>query len=107
MNTNEIYGVFVAYADGTGGKRRPVLIQKMVSNGVRVFRITSKYAEKSEAIKRNYFEISDWQEVGLQKPSWIDLQHEVVLSRTENFKLIGELSQNDIEALIRFIEQNS
>lgn len=40
---------------------------------MKVFRITSKFANKSSTIKKQYYEIKDWKEAGLKKPSWIDI----------------------------------
>lgn len=70
METNEIYTAYVAWS--TGGKRRPVLVIRDEYMQVYCYKITSKYKNKSETIKRNYYKIKDWSKSGLVMQSYVD-----------------------------------
>lgn len=52
MRTNQIYTAYVSW--GSDGKRRPVLIVEDKNKNVFCYRITSKYKNKSERIKKGY-----------------------------------------------------
>lgn len=88
-NTNVVGVAFVKYVDVAGeGKRRPVIIiNGLNKQGVRIaFKITSKYANKSIAIRNKYFEILDWRGCGLKKKSWIDLNTALNAEKLPDFK---------------------
>lgn len=96
MKINDIVSVYVGYIEGKGGKKRPVLIRKVLSDHIEVFKITSKYANKSDYIQQQYFPISDWKISGLKKPSWVDLGMRLSIpTKGVNFKKIGKLTTND------------
>lgn len=102
MRINEIYTAYVSW--GVSGKRRPVLVIEDRENNVFCYKITSKFSQKSEKIKRNYFPLKDWYQEGLVKQSYVDVGNIAKLSKEEiKFNFVGELSLRDIEALIRFI----
>lgn len=102
MRTNQIYTAYVSW--GSDGKRRPVLIVEDKNKNVFCYRITSKYKNKSERIKKNYFPLMDWKIEGLDKQSYIDVGDIIKLSKEHvSFRLVGELSIRDIEALVEFI----
>ena len=102
MRTNQIYIAYVSW--GLDGKRRPVLIVEDKNKNVFCYRITSKYKNKSERIKKNYFPLMDWKIEGLDKQSYVDVGDIIKLSKEHvSFRLIGELSTHDIEALVEFI----
>lgn len=104
MKTNEIYTAYVAW--NTGGKRRPVLVVRDEQTQVFCFRITSKYKNKSEKIKRNYYVIENWKYAGLFKQSYVDIGQLVPLSKEKvNFKLIGKLTLEDEQNLSKFIKK--
>ena len=72
---------------------------------MKVFRITSKFANKSSTIKKQYYEIKDWKEAGLKKPSWIDIGEAISFDLKDlNPKRIGTLTTKDIESLAVFIQ---
>ena len=102
MKTNDIYTAYVAWH--TGGKRRPILIIRDSVSDFDFFKITSKYAQKSDRIKKNYYPINDWELAGLAKQSYVDIGNIVNLPK-EGLRLthIGRLTQNDQVGLVGFI----
>ena len=71
---------------------------------IEFFSISSKYEEKSDYIKAQYFEIKNWQEIGLNKPSWIDIgSRRRVLIDDVDFDFMGTLPVIAIQALEQFI----
>lgn len=102
MKINEIYTAYVSW--GNNGKRRPVLVIKDNEKNVFCYKITSKFAQKSEKIKRNYFQLTDWHQEGLVKQSYVDVGYVSKLPKEEiTFKFVGELSLRDMKALTKFI----
>jgi hypothetical protein len=67
MKPYEIYIAFISW--GTGSKRRPVLFLEEEDGYARVFRITSQYTGKSDAVRSQFLEIMDWRQAGLSKQS--------------------------------------
>lgn len=69
------------------------------------FVITSQYENKSEEIKRKHFKISDWQQAGLSKPSYIDTGKKVELppSLISPQTPIGKLTDNDKLRLLELL----
>lgn len=99
------FDICVAYVSWTnGGKSRPILLLVKGTNYVEAFRITSRYASKSNAVKAQYFEIIDWRQAGLAQLSYIDTIEsiEVPISRV-SLPPIGKLSENDKLRLIEFL----
>lgn len=78
MRTNDIVDVFVAYIIKTGGKSRLVLIIKLTDAKVWLLKITSKYTEKSENIRKYYYPIFDWEKYNFDKPSYIDTKEYLI-----------------------------
>uniref|UniRef100_S0DDR0 Putative toxin-antitoxin system protein n=1 Tax=termite gut metagenome TaxID=433724 RepID=S0DDR0_9ZZZZ len=101
MNPYDVCIAYVSWEDG--GKRRPVLVIAQGSEYTEAFRITSQYANKSDAIKARYFEISDWKQAGLAKPSYIDTVEPVELPTPLLSAPIGKMSDNDKRRLIEFL----
>lgn len=104
MKINEVYTAYMSW--GKQGKRRPVLILKNKTDSVVVFKITTKYNNKSDYIKSKYYKISDLKVTGLSKQSYIDTmsKYELRLDMTK-FKRIGQLSTEDIWGLKQFISK--
>lgn len=97
--------IFIAYMswDG-GGKDRPVLVFVVNADTVNVYQITTKYEDKSENIRSQYFKINDWAQAGLNQQSYVDTGTLIELSMTA-FKSktpIGELTENDKLRLLEF-----
>lgn len=102
MKINEIYTAYVSW--GTDGKRRPILVIHDTENNVFCYRITSKFSQKPEKIKRNYFPLTDWRQAGLVKESYVDVGNVSKLSKDKiTFRFVGELSLRDIKSLTEFI----
>ena len=94
----------VVFHDNSGVKRRPVLLLRAQGSLVFAFSITSQYANKSKYIQERYFEIIDWLEAGLKKPSWIDTITRISIdSKFDSVKVIGKLTRRDRERLLIFL----
>lgn len=108
MADMEVYSVLIArvqYADGIGSKVRAAVVIKFNDQIIRTYRITSQYENKQEAIKQQYFEIIDWYQAKLKKPSWIDtVQYYDLENEGVRIKIIGKLTDRDIERLIEFLK---
>ncbi len=65
MKPNEIVTIYVAYAQGNGGKRRPVLIVGVYPKTFLLYRMTTKYIDKSRRIQAQYYPLKDWRTSGL------------------------------------------
>lgn len=107
MNENDLITIYISFDNNPGGKRRPVLVLKDEMNKILSYRITSKYKNKSEKIKRQYYKIADWQEAGCNKPSYIDIGSLANINKEYlgKIKRIGRLSIRDIQGLNQFIKQ--
>ena len=95
------YDIHIAYIQVEDGKYRPVVILFEEETTVTVFKITSQYEGKSDAIRSKYLAVTDWKESGLIKPSYIDMvkAYEIPLTSVRRTS-IGTLSIKDKEALI-------
>ena len=102
----DIFDIYIAYATwGNGGKKRPVLILEQDSKSVTAFSITTQYQNKSEVIRSKFFEISEWQQAGLDKQSYIDTNNTVTLpiSSVDVSNPVGTLTETDVIKLIEFL----
>ncbi|MCI1974397.1 MAG: MazF family toxin-antitoxin system [Limosilactobacillus sp.] len=103
MKINEIYTAFVTWQNG--GKRRPILIIETENNEFYFLKVTSKYSNKSERIKKIYYPLQDWQNEGLKKQSYIDVGTVLNLSKKDvSLKYVGKLTIKDRKGLAKFIE---
>jgi len=102
----KIFDIYIAYISWeSGGKRRPALILEKGVGSVTVFNITTRYEGKSEDIRAKYFTINNWQQAGLDRPSYIDTNRTVTLPITAVDIPIGKLTAADEARLIEFINQ--
>ena len=102
----EPFGIYIAFISwGSDGKRRPVLVISQADAFVSVFRITSQYESKSQAVQAQYFPISEWREAGLEKASYIDTGEllELPVTAVSEQQSIGYLSTLDKENLLEFL----
>ncbi|HFD1725296.1 TPA: hypothetical protein QFM54_001869 [Enterococcus faecium] len=103
VGSNDIISLYVAYVDGSGGKKRPVLVRQTSGNKIDVFRITSKFSNKSFFIKQQYFKIDDWKQAGLNKASWVDLGSIKSFDLNKvSYDSIGALSTQDVKRISEF-----
>ncbi len=109
MNDIKVYSILVSridYADGTGSKIRPAVVVKFNNEVIRTYRLTTKYENKSDYIKSQYLEVIDWAKANFKRRSWIDtIQYYVVEDKGFNIKIIGKLSDRDIERLKDFLRE--
>ena len=101
-----IFDLFIAYiAWGDSGKLRPVLIIGQQGEIMSVFNITTQYGGKSEAVRSKYFPITDWQQAGLDKPSYVDTNtvRDLPKAAWDGKTAIGKLSETDIIRLVEFL----
>ncbi|MBU3829008.1 MAG: type II toxin-antitoxin system PemK/MazF family toxin [Candidatus Lactobacillus pullistercoris] len=104
--TKNIATAYVRFIQIKSGKRRPVYILREDDKEIYFFDITSKYKNKSDFIKQWYFEIFDYQTIGLRKHSWIDTYKVYALNKNSTeIKFIGKLSDKDISRLKTFIKK--
>lgn len=107
MDVHSVLVTRIEYADGKGSKVRPALVLRFDNEVIKTFRITSQYDDKSDFIKSKYLEVIDWYDAGLKRPSWIDtVRIYDVENRGFNIKVIGKLSERDIERLKAFLKES-
>lgn len=105
MKLNDLTTHFMVYADKQVGKVRPVLVVAIDEKQVLVYKITSKYQKKSPQVKHKYFEVTDWQQSGLTRPSWIDTySNPVWLPLNTLHQSFGHLSDDDILRFHQFLQ---
>ncbi|USS93256.1 hypothetical protein M8332_06600 [Fructilactobacillus ixorae] len=106
-NTFNLYIAFVQFTDKHAGKTRPILIVRRSGNDFNYFPITSQYERKSLRIKQKYYRIIDWKQAGLNKQSYVDTNNlfSVPAYLIESKSPIGNLSDNDRESLLLFLQQ--
>lgn len=103
--TGKIYIMNVPFVDKQGkSKTRPILIWEH-GNEAFFFKITSKFINKSDAIRSNYFPIMDWKSANLKKPSFVDLNNKFDIIDYANIpvKYCGELSTQDLINLRKYL----
>ena len=95
------FDIHVAYVHVKDGKNRPVVILYSEDTAAVVFKITSRYECKSEAMRSQYLKITDWKKAGLVKPSYIDtVRAYKIPAESIKHPPIGSLSKKDAEMLI-------
>lgn len=106
---DEIYLAYLEYLSKDGGKVRPVLLMYRDEQSYYVFSITSQYENKSPAIQKKYFEITDWETSNLHRASWIDTGNLYALRKGPKLKIkrIGKLSAETKSLFQRFLKQQS
>lgn len=96
----------VPYDDGTTFKTRPALLVMIDGQQAAVYKITSKYENKSEVIKKFYYPIKFWREAGLDKISYVDVHIAYALATQYMLQKppIGKFSKFDQSELFKFIK---
>ncbi|MDR1735513.1 MAG: hypothetical protein LBR85_01405 [Oscillospiraceae bacterium] len=105
MNTFDIFIAYIAWKGN--GKTRPVLVLEQQGDVIYVFTITTQYENKSEYVRARYFKIIDWQQAGLNSPSYIDTNtiRDLPYAAINGRMPIGKLTAADEQRLIEFIGQ--
>ena len=106
----DIFDIYVAYVSCLdSGKNRPVLVIELKETIVSVFKITTQYENKNDAIRSNYFKINDWSQAGLHKQSYIDnnMIHDIPISAFDGKTEIGRLTENDVFRFIEFLSKRN
>ena len=104
------FDIFIAYVSwGGNGKKRPVLVFTTENERVLVYPITSQYDQKSDKVKANYFEVSEWKQAGLNKKSYVDTGnlYRFKSSVFSEVNPIGRLSETDKQNLLRHLQNNN
>ena len=107
MKSFDVFVTHISWGE-SDGKNRPVLAFVLGESTVDVYRITTKYASKSEAIRENYFKIDDWTECGLSTESYVDVGTLITLPmQVLNNKVpIGRLTDSDKRRFLVFLNGN-
>jgi hypothetical protein len=112
MNTFDIFTANVSWGGVInqvgGNKKRLVMVLEQTDSGVTVFNITTRYVGKGETVRSKYFKINDWQEAGLNKPSYIDTNKTVTLPLSSINKIThpaGSLTVSDVQKFIEFMRK--
>ena len=87
-------------------KARPVLIVVKSDKHVKVYKITSvNPRRKPKKIGQNYISIMLWKQAGLDKPSWIDINHAYQLNRKQatRYPPVGKLQPEDVSHLFEIL----
>jgi len=103
MEPFEIYIAYISW--GNDGKNRPVLTYVSQGDSVKAYPITTKYENKSDAVKANYFKINDLKAAGLDKQSYIDSATRLNLPVSALSAPIGKLTDTDKERFVEFLEK--
>jgi len=103
-----IFDIFIAYVSwGSSGKHRPVLVVEQQKTIMSVFNITTRYESKSEAIRSKYYKITDWQQAGLNQPSYVDtnILRDLPKGVWDGKIAMGKLTEKDVKQLLSFLAE--
>ena len=103
----DLYWFEATFEDGTGSKKRPVIIVSVDEDSV-VLDIVGVYSYRKwfqEDVR--FYELLDWPEAGLLKKSYVKLSslYEINNELIEDEEFIGSLSDRDKLGLIEAIEE--
>ena len=102
----EIAWLYVAFVQGNGGKRRPILVLSDYSGQLAFYAITHQFKNKSAKIQKQYCPILDWNKIaGLTMPSYIDTGKIFTIDEQNltDLKVTGRLTRIDIINLKHFL----
>ena len=99
----EIYIVYVTWEKG--GKNRPVLVLGVEADKALILNITTKYDNKSEVIRSQYFKINEYKQAGLDRQSYVDVMSGAMIpvALLANKTPIGKLTEADKQRLRKFL----
>ena len=103
MKPFELYITYISWE--RDGKYRPVVVLN-TDEEVSLYPITTRYEQKSETIKKQYYKIEEWSKAGLSRQSYIDTGTLLYLAKStiEDKKYIGNLSSKDKVRLLEFLQ---
>lgn len=88
-------------------KERPAFIYYVNGNYALVLKITTKFKNKSEYMKRFYYKMIDWKKSGLKEQSYIDTFDNYLIDLTKtNVEYKGKLTKREKINFIKFIKEN-
>lgn len=102
MKKWHIYWANVKYEEGTGEKRRPVLIINETEAFTLCFKMTSK--DRKGDLE---YRLIDWKEEGLSKPTTVRIGKKLYFKRGLKFKEIGSISSTDKKNIVRICKENN
>lgn len=105
MNSHDVFLIYIPFNDGSGGKTRLAIAIRLRSReAFLILPLTSKHENKSETIKKRYYEIKDLDFAGLKRKSWVDTGNRFELKSNFNpYRVIGHFSEEDIIGLSKMI----
>ena len=106
MSQFDIYITCVSW--GSGSKNRPILVFLFNDTNVLVYPITTRFANKSKEIQKQYFKINEWSKASLERLSYIDTGTLIKLPLTaiSGREPIGRLTTADKQRLLDFLLKN-
>ena len=88
----EIWYANVKFEEGTGCKKRPVLIYNETDYIVISFKMTST----NRGDNRDEYQVKEWLKAGLEKPTSVRLQKVLRLEESDFVNKIGRLTAADV-----------
>lgn len=103
--TTDVFLIYILFHEGNGGEICPAIAIRLRSrDAFLILPITSKHENKSEMIKKRYYEIKDLDFAGLNRKSWVDTGNRFELKSNFNpYRVIGHFSEEDIIGLSKMI----
>lgn len=106
-----VYLANVPFEDTGRLKYRPalVIIPRIHSSSYTgVLKITTKYATKSNAVKKTYYPLKNWYDEGLSAQSYVDIHkvYSIPTAQIRAKKPIGKLTVDDIQGLYDFVSNS-
>ena len=100
------FDIFIACVAWDGGsKLRPVLVFGCCGEELAVFKLTTRFEGKGEAVRSKFYKIAKWQKAGLEKQSYVDTNTVRILPKKAWVKriTIGRLTEVDVRGLLEFL----
>lgn len=108
LEEHEIILAEVPFQDVDETKWRPAYVLKLDDKLMFIYKITTKFHDKSNFIQSKYFEIIDWLKAGLREPSWIDTINIIRMPRDDTkIHFIGYLTREDKKRLVVFLSNSN
>lgn len=104
----QIYLADVPYDEKPGSTYRPALVMIPHVGQTRIYKVTTRYDDKSSEIKDVYYPIKNWKQAGLDKQSYVDVHktYEVPTRKLTEKKLKGALTAEDSVRLVKYIKDH-